>query len=79
LSKRTAIEIDFFMAAQPKTLDSSQVYSLADHQRFCWIVESCCFGNLWLLKILGVFLAVGALYHVISAFALVRYRGFLKR
>ena len=59
-------------------LDSSQVYSLADHQRFCWIVESCCFGNFWPPEILRVFLAAGALYRVISAFALARYSRFLK-
>jgi hypothetical protein len=72
------LEIDYFKAARPKTLDSSQVYPIADHQRFCWIVESCCFENFWPQKILRVFLAAGALHHVISAFALARYRGFLK-
>jgi hypothetical protein len=68
LSKRTALEIDFFMAAQPKTLDSSQIYSLAGHHRFCLIVESSCFGNFWPPEILRVFLAAGALYRVISVF-----------
>jgi len=78
LNKRTALEIDFFVVAQPKTLDSSQAYSLAGHQRFCWIVESCCSGNFWPPKIHRVFLAAGALYHIILAFALARYRGLLK-
>jgi hypothetical protein len=49
------------MAAQPKTLDSSQVYSLAGHQMFCRIVESFCFGNFWAPEILRVFLADGSL------------------
>jgi hypothetical protein len=55
------------MAAQPKTLDSSQVDSLAGHQWSCRIVESCCFGNFWAPEILRVFLAAGAFYRVISA------------
>src|SRR5215510_4956038 len=46
-------------------MDSSQVYSLAGHHQFCWIVESCCFRNFWLPEILRVFLAAGALYRVI--------------
>jgi hypothetical protein len=66
------------MAAQPKTLDSSQVHSLAAHQGFCWIVEICCFGNFWPPEILRVFLAPGAHYRVILAYALAGYRGFLK-
>jgi hypothetical protein len=78
LTKRTAFEIDFFMAAQPKTLDSTQVYSLAGHQGFYWIIESCFVGNFWPPEILRVFLAAGAFYRGISAFALARYRGLLK-